>query len=144
VLAPRTTAAPATATTAPAPAWPMAVMAVSTAARVPLAASMRSSPTTAGTTAKEMGRKIPVAAPETAARTTTAAGAWMPATTAKTTAFTRSDATSARRGWNRFRRSASSTPIATGGRNSAAKIADTQAGWPVSWNVRTASAIAAA
>ena len=58
-FAPSTTPAPATATTAPAPAWPTAVIAVSTAASVPLAASIRSSPTIAGTTANEIGRKIP-------------------------------------------------------------------------------------
>ena len=90
-FAPSTTAAPEIATTAPAPAWPMAVIAVSTAASVPLAASIRSSPTTAGTTASEIGRKIPAAAPATVASATTTAGVWTPATTANTAALARSE-----------------------------------------------------
>ena len=143
-LAPSTMAAPEIATTAPAPACPIAVIAVSTAASVPFAESIRSSPTTAGTTASEIGRKIPAAAPATAASATTRAGEWMPARTANTAAHTRSANTSARRGWSRFSRSARRTPITTGGRNSAANTAETHAGCPVSWYVRTARAIAAA
>ena len=94
---------------------------------------MPSSPTSAGTTASEIGRKTPEAAPAAVASATTAAGSWTTARKAKQHMLARSEATSERRGESRFSRSPKARPMTSGGRNSATNTADTQAARPVSW-----------